>query len=55
LPHPRLHLRRFVLAPLAELAPGLVHPVLQRSVRDLYDTLNDAAIVRVWNPAGEQT
>jgi 2-amino-4-hydroxy-6-hydroxymethyldihydropteridine diphosphokinase len=55
LPHPRLHLRRFVLAPLAELAPGLVHPVLQRSVRDLYDTLNDAALVRLWNPAGEQT
>jgi 2-amino-4-hydroxy-6-hydroxymethyldihydropteridine diphosphokinase len=53
LPHPRLHLRRFVLAPLAELAPGLVHPILQRSVGDLHNTLDDAAIVRIWNPAGE--
>lgn len=35
LPHPRMHLRRFVLEPLAELAPNLLHPTLGRSVRDL--------------------
>ena len=35
LPHPRVHERAFVLVPLADLEPGLVHPVLNKSVRDL--------------------
>lgn len=35
LPHPRLHLRGFVLHPLAEVAPGWVHPVLRRTAREL--------------------
>jgi 2-amino-4-hydroxy-6-hydroxymethyldihydropteridine diphosphokinase len=35
LPHPRAHERAFVLAPLREVAPGWVHPVLGRSVDDL--------------------
>lgn len=34
-PHPRLHERLFVLQPLAQIAPGLLHPVLKRSVADL--------------------
>ena len=41
LPHPRFHQRRFVLEPLAELAPGLRAPRLGRSVRELLDTLED--------------
>jgi 2-amino-4-hydroxy-6-hydroxymethyldihydropteridine diphosphokinase len=39
LPHPRLHERDFVLVPLHDLAPELVHPRLQRPVRDLLDDL----------------
>jgi 2-amino-4-hydroxy-6-hydroxymethyldihydropteridine diphosphokinase len=48
LPHPRMHLRRFVLAPLCEIAPAVIHPAMQRSVCELLAALNDPAIVRVY-------
>lgn len=35
LPHPRLHERRFVLAPLADIAPEFIHPVYGKSIREL--------------------
>jgi 2-amino-4-hydroxy-6-hydroxymethyldihydropteridine diphosphokinase len=35
IPHPRMHKRNFTLAPLAELAPDIIHPVLQKSISDL--------------------
>lgn len=35
IPHPRLHERRFVLAPMAELAPALIHPRLNKSISEL--------------------
>ena len=43
LPHPRMHLRTFVLCPLAEIAPGWTHPVLQLSVDELLENLGPEA------------
>jgi 2-amino-4-hydroxy-6-hydroxymethyldihydropteridine diphosphokinase len=50
LPHPRLHLRRFVLVPLNELVPNLVHPVLKKPVRELLAHTDDKAKVLRWQP-----
>lgn len=48
-PHPRLHERRFVLVPLAELAPHLIHPIFNKTIQDLLQTVEDGSMVKRWN------
>ena len=50
LPHPRMHVRRFVLEPLVEIAPRLVHPTLKRTARELLESLEDQSAVKRWCP-----
>jgi 2-amino-4-hydroxy-6-hydroxymethyldihydropteridine diphosphokinase len=46
IPHPRLADRRFVLVPLAEIAPGLRHPVSQRTTAEMLQATCDRSEVR---------
>lgn len=51
-PHPRLHLRKFVLCPFSEIAPDYVHPGLGRRIDDLLADCPDRSHVARWNPNG---
>jgi 2-amino-4-hydroxy-6-hydroxymethyldihydropteridine diphosphokinase len=50
LPHPRMPERRFVLEPLNELVPGLIHPTLNETINDLLQQTRDKSHVAVWKP-----
>ena len=47
-PHPRLHERRFVLMPLADLVPNLRHPVTGRTIRQMLEALSTSDLVKPW-------
>lgn len=50
LPHPRLHLRKFVLVPMCEIAPTFVHPIFQKDIRTLLaEAVDNSSVIR-WNP-----
>lgn len=49
LPHPKLHQRGFVLAPMAEIAPHFVHPILQKTVQELLEETGEESKARRWN------
>ena len=49
-PHPRAHLRRFVLVPMNEVAPTYTHPVFHKDMSTLLVECEDTSQVARWNP-----
>ena len=46
-PHPKLHLRRFVLTPLSDIEPELIHPVIKKTISELLAECEDNGIVKL--------
>lgn len=50
IPHPMMHKRNFTLIPLMEIAANVLHPVLQKSIEELYQESRDDGEVYTYNP-----
>ncbi|MBK9216621.1 MAG: 2-amino-4-hydroxy-6-hydroxymethyldihydropteridine diphosphokinase [Chloracidobacterium sp.] len=50
LPHPRLHLRKFVLMPMAEIAPHFMHPAIRKDITQMLAECGDTTCVMKWDP-----
>jgi 2-amino-4-hydroxy-6-hydroxymethyldihydropteridine diphosphokinase len=49
-PHPKMHQRRFVLIPFAEIAPDTIHPILKQNIQTLLGESTDDKVVRLFIP-----
>lgn len=45
-PHPRLHLRKFVLVPMCEIAPDFIHPVIGKTMTTLLQQCTDLSLIK---------
>jgi 7,8-dihydro-6-hydroxymethylpterin-pyrophosphokinase len=54
-PHPLMHERKFVLVPLCEIAPELIHPILKKPISSLVELCPDKTKVEIYRPHDRTT
>ena len=54
IPHPRAHKRAFVIIPIMEISPGLIHPVLNKSIEEISKNLVNQKVAKLENRSIEK-